>query len=166
MADGQSSLDMDIAVTAGDWSVVTDAAKIAEQAARAAFAAAADDVPSEAGILLSDDAAVQGLNRDYRGKDKPTNVLSFAAQEGDMPTPDGAPILLGDIVIALETLSRESADEGKATADHLSHLVVHGMLHLLGYDHQTDAEADEMESLEVRILQGLDIKNPYGETRD
>lgn len=122
-------------------------------------------VPSiEISITLSDDESVRILNRDYRGKDKPTNILSFAMQDTEdgweYPTP-GLPCTLGDLVIARETLIREAEDEAKSFADHFTHLIVHGTLHLLGYDHIEDEEADEMETLEINILNELGIKNPY-----
>lgn len=121
----------------------------------------------EISLVLADDAMVQSLNRQYRGQDKTTNVLSFAALDGeeDAPLPDG-PLLLGDVVVAFETTAREAAAEGKTLADHLSHLLVHGVLHLLGYDHEVDDEAEEMESQERVVLAGLGIADPYaGEER-
>ncbi len=148
---------------AGDWAAeLPDADSIAERAARAALAAVPDIAgPIELSLVLADDAAVQGLNRDYRGKDRPTNVLSFPAwAEHDLPIP-GEPAALGDVVLALETVLAEAAAQGKAPADHLAHLTVHGVLHLLGYDHETDAGAAAMEALEVRVLAGLGVPNPY-----
>ncbi|BBK45249.1 endoribonuclease YbeY [Allostella vacuolata] len=108
----------------------------------------------EMAILLGDDALLHQLNRDYRGQDKPTNVLSFAA---------GDPLLLGDVAIAYETTAAEAAAAGKPLADHLSHLVVHGTLHLLGFDHETTEDAAEMEPLEVQALAALGIADPYRE---
>ena len=126
----------------------------------AALAALAQDGAQDEGVvlLLADDAAVQELNARFRDKDKPTNVLSFPACAPEQLA--SAPHI-GDVIIAFETTRREADEEGKALADHLSHLVVHGMLHLLGYDHETDVEAEEMEGLEVRILAGLGIADPY-----
>ena len=99
------------------------------------------------------------LNRSYRGKDRPTNVLSFPAfprgKRGALPP------MLGDIVLAAETVAREAQLEEKPLADHLAHLIVHGILHLIGYDHESDAEAEEMEGLERQILAGLGIPDPY-----
>ena len=129
---------------------------------RAALAALAG-APRRSGmvlaIALADDAAVRKLNRSFRGKDKPTNVLSFPADAH--ATPPGAPRFLGDIVLARQTVTREAREQGKPLVDHLKHLVVHGTLHLLGYDHEADAEAARMEALEVRILSGLGVPNPY-----
>jgi probable rRNA maturation factor len=134
-------------------------------AAVALGAAAANvDLPAarlEVSILLTDDTQIQALNREYRQQDKPTNVLSFAALDEDSPLPPDGPILLGDVIVAYQTTEREAREEGKSFADHLSHLVVHGVLHLLGYDHIEDDEAEEMESLERSILGALGVPDPY-----
>lgn len=106
---------------------------------------------TELSVVLADDGFVQNLNRDYRDKDKPTNVLSF---------PQDSP-MLGDVVLAYETVKREAEEQDKAFEDHVAHLLVHGVLHLLGYDHENDEDAEEMEALEVEILNGLVIANPY-----
>ncbi|MCW9035502.1 MAG: rRNA maturation RNase YbeY [Rhodospirillales bacterium] len=122
------------------------------------------DYALEISLLLTGDAAVQKLNRDYRGQDKPTNVLSFAALEVDTPLPPiGEPIVLGDIVVAFETTQKEAVEQSKAFPNHLAHLIVHGVLHLLGLDHIENNEAEEMEQLETEILKGLGIPNPYGQ---
>jgi len=148
----------------------------ARRAARAALVGAECDGRSppryaELSLALADDALVHRLNRDYRRKDKPTNVLSFPAdspkksarypraarswQESSQPT------LLGDVVVAYETVAREAAAQGKTLVDHLSHLIVHGTLHLLGYDHEKPKEAARMERLEAMVLAGLGIADPY-----
>ena len=125
----------------------------------------------EVGVRLSDDASVRVLNRDYRGKDSPTNVLSFAALESAddaadfMMTPD-MPLMLGDIIVARETCAREAAEQNKALINHLVHLTVHGTLHLVGYDHMVDDEAEEMEELERQILARLGIDDPYEPIED
>ena len=115
----------------------------------------------EVSIVLSNDAEIRALNRTWRGQDKPTNVLSFP---GDTETDVAkAPILLGDVIVAFETATRE-VDQDRAAAslaDHLAHLIVHGVLHLLGYDHEIDSEAEEMEQLETELLAQLGIPNPY-----
>jgi probable rRNA maturation factor len=136
----------------------------AETGLRRALEAAAVAVPvrqgAEVAVLLSDDAAIRLLNRDWRGVDKPTNVLAFpapAAPAGGLP----APVHLGDIVIAFETTAREAVDEAKPFADHLAHLAIHGFLHLLGYDHQSDHDAETMEGLEGTILARLGIADPH-----
>jgi len=121
-------------------------------------------VEMEISIVLAHDALVQELNREYRDKDKPTNVLSFAQLDGDdgwaEPTGPG-PCALGDLILAYETVEREAREENKPFEHHLTHLVIHGILHLLGYDHIDDDEAEEMESLEIQILKRLSITDPY-----
>jgi probable rRNA maturation factor len=130
--------------------------------ARAALRALAGAArPVELAILLADDEVVRRLNRDYRGRDKATNVLSFPAAEGGPAADDAAPLLLGDVVLAGETVSREARIQRKPVAAHLSHLVVHGVLHLLGYDHSRAAEAHRMEALETEVLAGLGFADPY-----
>lgn len=132
----------------------------AEQTVRDAIAAAAALSTSggEVSILLTDDSAVRVLNRDWRGIDKPTNVLSFPAPKN---LSQGGAAILGDIVIAYETLKRESDDEDREFLHHLTHLTVHGYLHLLGYDHQTGAEAAAMEALESRIMTHMQLPDPW-----
>ncbi len=114
---------------------------------------------SEACVALSSDAEVARLNATYRGKQAATNVLSFPA--GPAPAGGGDVRLLGDLVLAAETVTREAAELGLPLEHHLQHLVVHGLLHLLGYDHEMDEEAETMEALEVRILARLGIDDPY-----
>ena len=111
-------------------------------------------------VVLSSDAKVRQLNRDYRGKDKPTNVLSFAALDGGKP-PRNAAWPLGDIILALGTCRKEARAQDKTLEQHLAHLVIHGVLHLLGYDHEVEAEAERMEGLEIAALKRLGIDNPY-----
>jgi probable rRNA maturation factor len=144
-----------------DRSGVSDAAL--SLAALAAFEAAPPRVtPYEVSIVLTDDAEIRALNQTWRGKDAPTNVLSFPAGEpfGDIP---GEPRPLGDVVLGGETVVAEARAQGISTADHASHLVVHGMLHLLGYDHDSDEDAARMETLETEILARLGIADPYDE---
>ena len=118
--------------------------------------------PVEISLVLADDATVRRLNRDWRGKDAATNVLSFATQDDDNePEVADAPLLLGDVVLAFETCAAEAAAEGKSLADHLGHLVVHGVLHLLGWDHQDEDDADAMEALETDVLAELGIADPH-----
>jgi probable rRNA maturation factor len=111
----------------------------------------------EISIVLADNLFVRNLNKEYRGKDKPTNVLSFPQD----PEPGAKMINLGDVVMAFETVQLEAESQGKEFNDHVTHLLVHGILHLLAYDHEDDEEAEEMESLEIRVLERLGIKNPY-----
>lgn len=158
-----ADLHIDFAEEAGDWP--DEAECIIEKAVRHAWSAPGGvdrGRIAELSVVLSDDAHVRDLNRDYRGKDKPTNVLSFPA-ELDMDIP-GAPRMLGDIVLALETVQREALEQSKTAEAHLTHLSVHGLLHLLGYDHIEEEEAQQMEALEVRLLADLGIANPYGDT--
>ncbi|MBC8339838.1 MAG: rRNA maturation RNase YbeY [Rhodospirillales bacterium] len=167
------ALEIDVSVQCPLWDdALPEAAALAQTAFRAAFQAVGpvgEPQAAEASIVLADDAFVQNLNREYRDRDTPTNVLSFPASgpesgpETGKEMPPGMPVLLGDIVVAFETTAAEASQQGKGLSDHLCHLVVHGMLHLLGYDHQTSTEADTMEALEIEILEGLRIPNPYGE---
>jgi probable rRNA maturation factor len=154
-------IEIDIAIEGGDWPA-DDALR--ELASRAVGAALAEigiaEASSELSLLFTDDAHIRTLNRDWRGKDKATNVLSFPAAEIDAHAK--LPPLLGDIVLAQETVCAETALEQKPLEHHLSHLVVHGFLHLLGYDHETTEEAEEMERLERRALARLAIPDPYG----
>ncbi|WP_373088023.1 rRNA maturation RNase YbeY [Sneathiella sp.] len=120
----------------------------------------------EISLVLTDDAGIQDLNREYRDTDKPTNVLSFPDTSLDAAELAAAaamtePLMLGDIVMARETLQREAAAQGKSLADHMAHLLVHGVLHLVGYDHIDDNEAQIMERLEIAVLHDLKIRNPY-----
>ena len=131
-------------------SALPDAAAVAERAATAALGTVEGDVV----VLLTDDAAVQDLNARFRDRDRPTNVLSF-------PAADSAAPHLGDLVLAFGVCAAEAAAQGKPLADHLSHLTVHGVLHLLGRDHVDEAEADEMEAEERSILASLGVADPY-----
>jgi probable rRNA maturation factor len=144
--------EIDVQVQSALW----NAEPAAADTVRAAIEAAARLVPArgEISVLLTDDAAVRELNRVWRKVDKPTNVLSFPAAKAS-----GG--LLGDIAIAYETLASEAAAENKPFLHHLAHLAVHGFLHLLGYDHQTDSQAEAMEGLERTALARLQIADPY-----
>ena len=146
--------DMDIAVQFDGWAdSLSDIEGIARQAIVQILTLLDGPKLGELSIALVNDAAIQVLNRDYRHKDKPTNVLSF---------PDNGPApLLGDIVLAFETVSREATEKSIALQDHVTHLVIHGFLHLQGYNHETDATAAEMEGLEIAALAALNIDNPY-----
>jgi len=129
------------------------------RAAQAVLDAHADIEGHGIVILLADDDSVRALNREFRQKDHATNVLSFPApQEGN---PEG---LIGDIALAFGICQREAIEQGKPLAHHLQHLVAHGVLHLLGYDHESDDEAQAMEAFEREILAGLDVPDPYAET--
>ena len=127
------------------------------------WAQAAWQGEGEAGVVLRivNDAESQTLNHDYRGKDYPTNVLSFPYDAPPIPLEEGETDYLGDLVVCLPVMEREAAEQGKTTTQHWAHLLVHGLLHLQGYDHMTDAEAEEMETLETQILGELGFPNPY-----
>ena len=147
--------NIDVIVESAQWDTLPDAEAVARDAIAQALAALDGRADAELAVLLTDDAAVRRLNATWRGLDQPTNVLSFPAAEA----PDSRH--LGDIAIAFETTAREARDEGKPLADHLSHLAVHGFLHLVGYDHESDAEAETMEQLERDILARLNVPDPY-----
>jgi probable rRNA maturation factor len=145
---------IDIQVQSPLW----EAEPAAAQTVRDAIAAAATMLSTrdgELGIVLTDDSSVRALNRQWRGIDKPTNVLSFPVRSVD------GPAMFGDIVIAYETLKRECDEEGRIFLHHLAHLTVHGFLHLIGYDHQVDAEAEEMEGLESKIMLRMSLPDPW-----
>jgi probable rRNA maturation factor len=154
-------LHLEIVNHDGDWRLFEPIAPAIEATGRALTDLLSMPVVVAA-VVLSSDKHVQSLNRAYRGEDKPTNVLSFAAPAVTGGA-DGIPRFLGDIVLAAETAAREAAKQGMPPRHHLQHLVVHGLLHLFGYDHQSGDEADEMEALEVTILARLGIANPYTE---
>ena len=155
--------EIDIAVEDARWEqAVPDLEAFATRAVEAGLAILPDSGkgPVEISVLLADDATVQALNRTWRNKDKPTNVLSFPAAE--QPLQPGMARPLGDVVLAYDTLVRESAEQSKPFEHHFAHLLVHGTLHLLGQDHETgEAEADAMEALEVAALATLGIPDPY-----
>jgi probable rRNA maturation factor len=159
-------LDILISVEEGDWPLENELQTMAGRV----LGMAADHLATEAGqpfpadplevsLVFTDDRTIREINAEWRKQDKPTNVLSFPAfplKPGGRPGP-----MLGDIVIARETVEREAAELGKRTDEHLAHLMVHGFLHLFGYDHMNEAEAETMEGLEVRILARLGLSDPY-----
>jgi probable rRNA maturation factor len=137
------------------WSAaLPDAAAIAARAAAAALSPAGAATEGDVAVLLTGDDAVARLNTDFRDKPGPTNVLSFPAAPSARPH-------LGDVALAYGVCASEAAEQGKQLEHHLMHLVAHGVLHLVGYDHQTDAEAETMEALERQLLQGLGAPDPY-----
>ena len=155
----------EVLVVADCWQAEPGAEEAIHRAiATAAEIADADIGEAELAVMLTDDAGIRTLNSNWRGIDKPTNVLSFPALP---PTgaggPDDAPRMLGDIAIAYETTRKEADDEQKPFDHHLSHLAVHGFLHLIGYDHEKDDDAEAMESLEAEVLAQLGIPDPYSD---
>ncbi|MGV6875104.1 rRNA maturation RNase YbeY [Pseudochelatococcus sp. B33] len=154
------TLSIDVLVQSPQWSALTGAERLAERAVAAALSRAGVPVlaGAELSVALADDAAVRQLNAQWRGFDKSTNVLSFPAAGPDELA--RAPHV-GDIVLAFETVEREARDDGKTLADHTTHLIVHGTLHLLGFDHETEAEAEAMEALEIAALADLGVADPY-----
>jgi probable rRNA maturation factor len=155
----------EVLVVADCWQTEPDAEAAIHRAIGAAAEIADADVgDAELAVMLTDDSGIRTLNRNWRGIDKPTDVLSFPALR---PTghngPDDEPRMLGDIAIAYETTRKEADDEQKPFDHHLSHLAIHGFLHLVGYDHETDDDAETMEDLERRILAQLGIPDPYAE---
>ena len=168
-------MTLDIAIDAdGEWDSSTGWAELARSAATAAIAESAfpqlgqGERPVELSIRLAGDAEVHSLNAEWRGKDKPTNVLSFPMaeaddlQESDVPGPE---LMLGDIILAHGVCEREAADKAIPLDHHAAHLMVHGTLHLLGYDHMDDQGAADMEAREVRALARMGISDPYAEDR-
>ena len=154
---GDNSPVIDIAVEAGAWNPQDDEAVVCRAIEAAAGLSSHNVAGAELSVMLTDDESIRAINAQWRQKDAPTNVLSFPAP----PSMPGAPRLLGDIVIAHETTAREAEAEGKPFADHLGHLAVHGFLHLLGYDHESDTDAEVMERLEREILAKLGVPDPY-----
>ena len=155
-------IHIDQVIQAGGWPDEDSLAAIAHLAINAAVKRLVADIQpdSEVSLVFTNDEEIQNLNKQWRGQDKPTNVLSFAANEAGGPiTP-----ILGDIVLAFETIDREAKEQGKDFDNHLKHLIIHGFLHLLGYDHISDEEADEMEALEILIMKDLGIADPYAST--
>ena len=154
-----NAIHIDIMIEAGNWRDENALEGLVRKSVEAAWSnLGLKSAASELSVVFTDDASIQTLNAEWRGKDKPTNVLSWPAADPDdlVRSPH-----CGDIAVAYETLAREAVEEGKTVADHLTHLVVHGVLHLLGYDHETDDEAEEMETLETEILAGLGVADPY-----
>jgi probable rRNA maturation factor len=152
--------EVDISITSPHWAKTADAEQIVLRAVEAGKARTgyADDA-AELSVLLCDDAEIRRLNAQWRGKDAATNVLSFPTPEGP-----GSEQHLGDIAIAYETVAREAINEDKPFAAHLAHMAVHGYLHLVGFDHETSGEAEEMEQIERDILATLGIEDPYAAT--
>lgn len=146
-------IELDLRIEAAAWSDhISDLMTVCARALAAGATKTASQ--GEVSVLLTDDAEIQVLNRDWRGKDKPTDVLSFPAAEIDHP-------FLGDIAVALQTTQKDASARGISLDQHLSHLLIHGFLHLLGHDHKDDTEAAEMEALEIAALASLGWPDPY-----
>ena len=153
------------------WPAATDWAALADRSVRAALAAtphgewADTGVAIEVSVRFADDDAVRVLNRDFRHKDAATNVLSFPMIQPDLldglANTDDGEVLLGDIILAVETCTREAAERGVPVAAHAAHLIVHGTLHLLGHDHMTDHDAEAMEAIERDVMAALGLHDPY-----
>jgi len=164
-----TTLDIQISVEEGPWPSEANLQSLSERV----LGAAADflrqeekqpfpKMPPEVSLVFMDDASIREINAEWRSQDKPTNVLSFPAfplTPGKMPGP-----MLGDIILAQETLVREAQALDKPFDEHLTHLLVHGFLHLFGYDHMEESDAERMEGLETRILAGLGLSDPYGDS--
>jgi probable rRNA maturation factor len=157
--------ETEVLIVAACWDAEPDAGTVVHRAIETAAAMVdADTTGAELAVMLTDDAGIRTLNRNWRGVDKPTNVLSFPAlQPTGAPATNDAPRMLGDIAIAWETTRREADDEQKPFDHHLSHLAVHGFLHLVGYDHENDVDAEAMEDLEREILATLGVPDPYAD---
>lgn len=160
--------NVDIAVQDPQWSEVKELETLTNDVIRRTLDMAdvpekAAGTPFEVSVVFVNDDMIRILNKEYRGKNKPTNVLSFAMldEENDL---DASIFSLGDIILAYETIEKEARENDRFIRDHIAHLLVHGTLHLLGYDHIEDDDANVMETLEIRILEGMDIQNPYLQT--
>jgi probable rRNA maturation factor len=158
-----TDLSVDILIESAAWQMLPEAEAIARRAVicAAALADGVRDRDAEVSILLCDDDTICLLNERWRGQPKPTNVLSFPAPPLQDVALQQEKAPLGDIAVAYETLMREAAESGKTASAHLAHLVVHGFLHLLGYDHQMDDDAERMEHLERDILARIGVTDPY-----
>ena len=152
-------LEVEISHAGGAWDMAAE--DVILRVAQLVYETAGRSGPAELSVLLADDAFVQSLNRKFRGKDQPTNVLSFPHAKAPGETVFQAARPLGDVAFAYETLVAEAKHQGKSFDDHLAHLVVHGVLHLLGHDHIDDDEAEAMETLERVILERFGIADPY-----
>ena len=149
-------MNLDISIEDREWRAVRNLRKFA----RTAVLAVLPDDDVAIGLLFTSDARIAEMNGQWRGKPKPTNVLSFLVSAAT-PVPAGEPRPLGDIALAYGVISREAQEQKKPLSHHITHLIVHGVLHLLGYDHENDDEAGAMEAREIMILAELGMENPY-----
>jgi probable rRNA maturation factor len=152
------TLCIETSVECAGWSALEGLDALVAESLQSALEESGDELVEgvEVSLLFCDDARIQELNRNFRGQDKPTNVLSF-------PSPDSHETahFIGDIAVAYETVAREAQEQGKTLKQHCRHMIVHGFLHLLGYDHEEEAEAEAMEAMEIHILRRLGVDNPY-----
>ena len=149
-------MNLDISIDDKDWTGVPGLRKLAQSA----ISATMPDKDVVVSLLFTSDEKILEINKRWRGKAKATNVLSFPVSS-EIPVPAGEPRPLGDIVLAFGVVSREALDQKKTLSHHVTHLIVHGLLHLLGYDHEDDGEAEAMEAREIAVLAGLGMENPY-----
>ncbi len=153
-------VEIDIADDA--WRAIDNIEQIITTASSAAASALGGDIAErQLSLRLASNDEVQALNKQFRGQDKATNVLSFGMEDDGLDWPPDEPRPLGDVILAFGVVEKEAADFGKKIESHLTHLVVHGVLHLAGYDHEDAETANDMEALEIQILAGLGIENPY-----
>jgi probable rRNA maturation factor len=154
---------IDITIEFAAWSKVPGLENLIKTSARAAVSGREEEFKNRAelSILLTSDEAIRQLNSNFRGQDKPTNVLSFGGETETVSTVPS--FLLGDVVLSYQTIAKEAQQQGKSFDDHVSHLIVHGVLHLLGYDHDNDELAHKMERVEIKILKGIGVENPYSQ---
>jgi probable rRNA maturation factor len=157
------SLRLALEVEDERWNAIPNVAELIEKAIALALADFDDAGRTvEVGVRLVDDGTIKALNRDWRGRDKPTNVLSFPLGDPGPVTDPDFPWLIGDVVMSYDTVTAESIRDSKLLEHHLVHLAVHATLHLIGHDHEDEAEAEIMEAAEVRLLAGMGIPDPYG----
>ena len=152
------TLCIETSVEYAGWSALDHLDSLVAESLQSALEESGDELVDgvEVSLLFCDDARIRELNRDFRGQDKPTNVLSFPS-----PDPPETARFIGDIAVACQTVAREAQEQGKTLEQHCRHMIVHGFLHLLGYDHEDEAEAEAMEAMEIRILRRLGVDNPY-----
>lgn len=156
----EGNISFELAVEDPRWQEkVPFVGQVVAEAALAGLAQAGFEQPAVLDVLLTDDAEIRALNRTHRGQDKPTNVLSFPV--GETPAMPGAPRPLGAVAVGFETLEREANEANRHFSDHFRHLIIHASLHLIGYTHDADDEAERMEALEIAALAGLGVANPY-----
>lgn len=167
-------MNIDVSVQDPIWETIPEIEPLAQDIVTTTLTMAplpkpVQDKQLEVSIVLANDTLIQLLNNEYRTQDKPTNVLSFATLDDptpDLPDDEQTPLHLGDVMLAYQTIEREAKEQGKYLQDHITHLMIHGTLHLLGYDHESEDDANVMETLEIRILEKKGIQNPYTEALD